>query len=282
VSETPQTQNETASTEAPMPDRRDQARMAAYRSRFALVYVGLALVAGIAAGAFLVTVTRDKPADEPVSIPSSLLATNERGEIAAQDLAEAVQRSYRLPTNEPLVNVIASRNSLQDGELGYLRVRYQLIRPVDATFDEDSRPVVLDNAIQYSLCGVERNCAIPGEASAERLMLLRRMGAELALRTLRLDDSVDNVTIFLRPVQPPGNADSYVLLFERDQLEQNLLSKPLGDVLPGIGVQLVPGQMTQAQQTKVDELTRRNLYVGIYQLLGGRDALLQLQPVQPG
>jgi hypothetical protein len=40
--------------------------------------------------------------------------------------------------------------------------------------------------------------------------------------------------------------------------------------------------MRQDIARRVDQLTRPHLYYGIYQLIGGRDALLQLQPFPKG
>ena len=39
-------------------------------------------------------------------------------------------------------------------------------------------------------------CAIPGEATEERGLLLRGMGLELALRTMQFDHAIDNVAVF--------------------------------------------------------------------------------------
>ena len=106
---------------------------------------------------------------------------------------------------------------------------------------------------------------------------------ELALRTLQHDPKIQNVTVFLRPIAPPPNTDGYVLVFRRDALQKSdpeVLIKPLEEIIPGVGSQILPATMTRIQQRRVEELTRPNLYVGVYQLIGGRDVLLQLQPVQ--
>ena len=199
-------------------------------------------------------------------------------------IAEQVQRSYRLPNGDELANVVASRNTLQDGQLGYLRVRYQLFRPADGVEEKDTKVEIPRDAIQYSLCGFGQGCVIPGTATAERGLLVRRMGLELALRTMKFDPAVDNVTVFLRPM-PADGSDGVVLVFRRDVLDRltpGLLSQPLERTLPGAGSQIQPGQMRQDIARRVDQLTRPHLYYGVYQLLGGRDALLQLQPFPKG
>ncbi len=265
-------------------DRQDRARKSSYRRRFAVIYVVLALVVGVAVGALIVEALRDPAPTETLPKGTTQFRPSEPGELGAMQIADQVQRNYRLPNGDELVNVVASRNTLQDGNLGYLRVGYQIIRPADSTKDRDSLLVQPDDAIQYSLCGAGANCAIPGTASAERGLLVRRMGLELALRTMKFDPSVDNVTVFLRPM-PADGSDGVVLMFRRNVLENanpGLLSQPISRTLPGSGSIVQPGQMRTDVARRVDQLTRSYLYYGIYQLLGGRDALLQLQPFPKG
>lgn len=264
------------------PGRSERARTSGYRSRFALFYIVLAVTGGVAAGAFMVITLRDPPTN-PAAAPAGAAAASQSGELAAIEFASQVQRRYRLANGEKLVSVIASRNTIQDGDLGYIRVNYQLIRPGDALDERDSQVVPVDDAIQFSLCGAEARCTIPGEATPETGLMLRQIGLELALRTLQHDPKVNNVTVFLRPIEPPPNTDGYVLVFRRDALKRSdpdVLIKPLDEIIPGISSEIFPGTMTRIQQRTVEELTQPNLYVGIYQLIGGRDALLQLQPVQ--
>jgi len=265
--------------------REERARLSGYRKRFGIVYVVLALVAGVAVGALIVEALRSPAPAETVVKGVASFSPSEPGELGAMQIADQVQRDYRLPNGDELVNVIASRNTLQDGSLGYLHVRFQIIRPADGIKEKDSVLVQPNDAIQYSLCGAARSCTIPGTASTDRGILVRRMGLELALRTLKFDPEVDNVTVFLGPIPPPAGVDSVVMMFRRNVLEsQNpgILSQPISKTLPGAGSMIQPGQMPPAVARRVDQLTRSNLYYGVYQLLGGRDALLQLQPFPKG
>ncbi len=264
--------------------RKERARLSGYRRRFGVVYAVLALVAGIGIGALIVAALRDPAPAETFPKGATQFRPSEPGELGAMQIADQVQRNYRLSNGDELVNVVASRNTLQDGNLGYLRVGYQIIRPADGTKDKDSLIVQPDDAIQFSLCGSAANCTIPGTASAERGLLVRRMGLELALRTMKFDPSVDNVTVFLRPM-PADGSDGVVLMYRRNVLENanpGLLSQPISRTLPGSGSIMQPGQMRADVARRVDQLTRSNLYYGVYQLLGGRDALLQLQPFPKG
>jgi hypothetical protein len=102
---------------------------------------------------------------------------------------------------------------------------------------------------------------------------------------MKFDPSVDNVTVFLGPIPPPAGVDGVVMMFRRNVLEKQnpgLFSQPLSRILPGSGSLIQPSQMPSAVARRVDQLTRSNLYYGVYQLIGGRDALLQLQPFPKG
>jgi hypothetical protein len=270
--------------DTPAASREDRARTSSYSRRFAVLYIALALVTGIAVGAFIVVALHDNASSQPATRAATRFQPTEPGELGAMQIAEDVQRAYRLPNGQELVNVVASRNTLQDGNLGYLRVRYQLFRPADGVEDKDTKVEIPQDAIQYSLCGSGQACVIPGNASADRGLLVRRMGLELALRTMKFDPAVDNVTVFLRPM-PADGSDGVVLVFRRNVLERlnpGLLTQPLERTLPGVGSQIQPGQMREDIARRVDQLTRPHLYYGVYQLIGGRDALLQLQPFPKG
>jgi hypothetical protein len=262
--------------------RSQRARDAAYRSRFLIVYVGLAIVGLLGVAALVIGITRSSDTAAPTQATSEF-TPSQAGEIGAIQLAEAVQRKYRLANGNELVGVVASRNTLQDGNLGLVRVAYQLVQPFDAQKDSDSKIVRPDNAIQYSLCGANAGCTIPGTASQKRFALLKRQGLELALRTFRNDPSVDNVAVFLRPVAPEQGWEGYNLVYDRSQLnrlEPGLLARPLGETLPGGTKPVTATDLTPAEVKRIDKLTRPYLYLYRYQLLGGRDALMQLQPAK--
>ncbi len=261
--------------------RAERARSSAYRNRFVLVYFVLAIVLGCAIGALAVGLGTSKsksatPQAKPF-VPSA------SGEIGAIDLAAQVEHAYRLETGHPLVDVVATRNTLQNGNLGFLRVRYQIIQPLDAAKNADSRILRTDDALQFSLCGSGTQCTIPGTPNAERGAMLRREGLELALRTFANDTSVDNVSVFLGPISAPqgSNMEGVVLYFNRHLIAQNdprLLSRPITKILPGTGSTITPPQITRNDILMIKELTKPYLYLYRYQIVGGHDAVLDLQP----
>jgi hypothetical protein len=262
--------------------RSDRARDAAYRSRFAIVYVGLALIAVLGVAALVVGITRSS--DSTTAAPAtSEFTPSQAGELGAIQLAEAVQRKYRLANGDELVGVVASRNTLQDGNLGVFRVNYQIVQPFDALKNNDSTIVRPQNAIQYSLCGTGTGCTIPGTASQKRFALLKRQGLELALRTFQNDSAVDNVSVFLRPAAADAPWEGYALVFDRAAVNHNepgLLTRPLHETLPGTRKTVTAAELTAAQVKRIDTLTRSYLFRYRYELIGGRDALMQLQPTK--
>lgn len=157
--------------------RSDRARHSGYHSRFVAVYIALALVAGLGVGALVASLVRDDPA--PVRTTAAQFKPSQNGELGAADLAESVERKYRLANGAELAGVVATRNTLQDGTGGFYRVRFQVVQPFDATADPDTKFVTADNAIQYNLCGSGASCEIPGTASRGRFGLLQRQGLEL-------------------------------------------------------------------------------------------------------
>jgi hypothetical protein len=266
----------------PPRSRSEQARRSAYRSRFVVVYFCLAVAVGVAIGALAVALgspTKHK------ATPGKVFESATTGELGAMDLAYDVQRAYQLPGGRPLTKIVASRNTLQDGQGGFFRVRFQVLQPADALKDRDSRPVVPDDPIQFSLCGEGAQCSIPGGASTARGSLLRRAGLELALRTFRRDTQVDNVTVFLRPFAAKEGWEGVALVFDRGKISHDnpaLLSQPLSKTLQGaVGQKITPTQITPDLISKINELTQPFAYYYRYTLVGGRDALIQLEPV-PG
>lgn len=263
--------------------RSDRARSKAYRSRFIVIYFALAGVLGAGLGA-LIFLTIDGSGDGGSAKPTaaaSQFAPSTTGELGAIELAEQVQRHYRLGNGNELVNIVASRNTIQDGNLGVLRVRYQVVQPGDALGDKDSDLVVPGSAIQYSFCGSGAACTIPGARSVARGAVVRQAGLELAVRTFQHDPDVDNVAVFLGPVAPPQGWEGYAMVFNRALVERNdpsLISAPVASTIPRAGKKIVPAQLTKKQVEQIDRLTRSYVYAFRYQLIGGREAVLQLQP----
>ena len=261
------------------PSRAERARNDGYRLRFVLVYFLLAIVAGAAVGAFAVILSRPSATKAPragAAVPSA------GGELGVMELATNVARNYRLETGAEFVDVVASRNTVQNG-LNTLRVRFQLIQPSDALQTGDSRIMSPTNAFQYSLCGAANECAVPGGASALNGAFLSREALELAIRTFQGNKSVDNVVTFLRPLPVPQGktAEGFVLMFDRRSIMRDdpaLIARDISATLPGAGSTLTPSGINTAEIQRIEELIRPYLFLYRYQLIGGHDAVMQLEP----
>jgi hypothetical protein len=91
----------TTATQRPE-SRAERARRLAYRSRFAVFYVVLAVVAGTGIGALLVLVSRGSPAPAPAwSAWEPTGTTNQR----AAQIADHVSAGYRLPSGHRLAQI---------------------------------------------------------------------------------------------------------------------------------------------------------------------------------
>ena len=118
-----------------------------------------------------------------------------------------------------------------------------------------SEPAPLpSNGVFYQLCGTGPSCSIPGKASIQRGLLVRREALELALYTFRYIEGASQVVVTFPPPPPSGGSKtsstttptsafgsplssssastpSRVLLFRPSELSSEL-SKPLLDSLP--------------------------------------------------
>jgi hypothetical protein len=247
----------TASVEAPAsaggddgaaPD--DAPTYSRYSPRFQFL-LGALLAVGAAAVALLVLVLAgDTDNNKTVVLRDTARWSEWRptatGVEAAEQIADHVGHEYRLPTGRQL--------ALVDGgpmQLAGLPVTIAIQQPLAKGGDID----IVDDGVgvMYRLCGtdpddVTEDCALPGEPSEDRLMLLRREALELALYSFRYL-GVSEAVVMLPPAvdknapalsgqatsasasssssdDPP--APSTALLFQRDQADvQRALSRPL-------------------------------------------------------
>ena len=137
--------------------RSDKARRSAYHSRFVGVYIALALVAGLGVGALVASIMRDDTSRPKAAAPAQF-TPSKAGELGAIELARSVEQKYRLADGQELTGVIASRNTLQDGQGGSFRVRFQLVEPFDATGNPDNK---IDHAGKRDpVHPLRRECAV--------------------------------------------------------------------------------------------------------------------------
>jgi len=246
--------------------RAERARRAAYRSRFALLYVLLAIVAGGAVGALVVLVSRGSPSPAPAW--SSFQPTGTADQRVAQ-IASRVGGKYHLPSGDQLVTITAGSPSVTGPDGTSFRVNAIAVRPDTSRGQADASDINAVNAagtVMYQLCGLGNQCSIAqGKASTARLTLLRREALELALYTFKYVKGTDSV-LALMPPRPDGKAATAVFL-ERSDVSSEL-NKPLSDTLsapltPGIG------EVNAAELRVIDGVTRPRLYT--YSYVQGQD-----------
>jgi hypothetical protein len=252
---------ETRSTGSTLPargeSRADRARRLVYRSRFAALYLLLAVVTGVAVGAFVVLVGRGTPA--PAEAWSEWEPTGS-GERRAAQIGDHVSDTYRLPSGKELATVTYAGppQVTADGttfQLGALAVRPDTSRGRAEADDIDTFPAT--STVMYTLCGLGDACTLQdGRPSEGHIALLRREALELALYSFKYIDGVDSVLVLL-----PPRADSQVVtavFLERTDVRAEL-SKPLDRTLtapltPGVG------EMTADELLTLNRLTQRRFY----------------------
>ena len=258
--------------------RTDRARSAAYRSRFAIIYAALAVLAGAGIGAFVVLMARPDPAP-----PAKWSAWRPTGSDTAQvkQIADRVAKRYRLKSGQQLVAALASAPKVSGAD-GDVAVSTIAIRPDTSTGKKEESEIDIvptTHSLQYILCGLGTNCSIKGgTASEERHALLRREALELALYTFKYVDGVDSVSVFLPP-RPDGKASATSVFLKKSDVRTEL-GKPLVDSIRATAPKI--GTMPKQELALVNRITEPRLYTYEYQQAQDGAAVLVYAPVVLG
>jgi hypothetical protein len=235
--------------------RADRARSVAYRGRFAVFYVLLAIIAGAGIGALLVLVDRGSPAPAPTWSVWEPTGSLER---RAAQIGDHVSDQYRLPSGRPLATVTyAGPPSIANQDGSALQVRALAVASEATSGAEDIDAFRSDSNVMYVLCGRGQTCSIPeGTDSAQRTQLLRREALELALYSFKFLEGIDTVLVLLPP--PVGSEQANAVFLERDELRA-ALDRPLNETLtapltPGIG------EVSAEESGTIDRLTRTRVF----------------------
>jgi hypothetical protein len=192
----------------------------AYRARFAVAYalVGAAFVGVIVLFVFLV----------PRNETSRWSAYQPKGDgiERAQNIANHVANSY-FEGGTTLAAVYAQRPVINSARVDAFAIGRAPTASVGGGFE---RVEPADKSMFYVICGSGQRCAIPGRATPERALLLRRQALELALYTFKYMEDVDSVVTLMPPV---GNVNP-AGYFKRSAMRENL-EKPLFETLPAQG-----------------------------------------------
>jgi hypothetical protein len=263
--------------------REERARRSGYRRRFAVIYVGLALVLGLGIGALVVVASDSDDSTQVIAPAWSDYQPNGSTNARAEQIAQHVSERYRLGNGEQLVGAIASPpivvSNQPEGSTQVL-IRAVAVRPDlpvgGEIADREIEIVDTSNSVQYALCGYGQGCSIAsGQPSPERHLLLRREALELALYTFKYMNRVNSVVIFLPP-PPGGETASTVVFFRRRDLGPEL-SRPLSDTLsaktPGVG------GISAGETATLNRITARRTYQYDYTQSQDGGAILLLDPV---
>jgi hypothetical protein len=231
-----------------------------HRLRFALIYGGLGLVlvgALVAVGVFAGRSMDPKAAWSSWQPKGGGLG-------AAQEIADHVSKTYRLPNGDQLVDVITKAPSIAPSS-ATLPIHYVAIKGLKGRPDQVF-PVSSSNSVMYSLCGLGASCEIAsGTPSIERGRLVRREILEMALYTFKYAHGIDNV-IALMP-STPGKTTKNVVFLRKSDLADDL-KKPLGTTL-GKTVPLAKA-IPAREALKIDKTTATRIYsLGVAQAAQG-------------
>ena len=242
---------------------------APHRFRFSLIYGGLGLVL---AGAIVVVVLYAGRSISPGPTWSSWKPSG-GGEGAAKQIAEHVGGTYRLPTGDQLVTVIAKAPAVSPSTVS-IPIHFVVINDKKGRTNQVFQ-VSSSNSIMYSLCGLGTSCAIAtGKPTVARGTLVRREILELALYTFKYVGGVKSVIAFMPPAL--GTQPKYVVYIQKSDLKPQLKT-PLGETL-GKKVPL-PTTIPAREVQTIDAVTESRVYSFSLSQAQQGDAILVLAPL---
>ncbi len=161
--------------------------------------------------------------------------------------------------------------------LQYIALRHGRNRPLT---EGDVSVIDPGETALFSFCGLggEQNCGLPGEATPDRLMLLRREAVELSLYTFQVLPEIETVVSLFPPVprgggQPP---QTFAVYFQRRHLE-NLLGQPISKTLPE-RPPFAQGNITPGEAEAINRLTETRLFSSSFEVLQTQGVILNLAP----
>ena len=263
--------------------REERARLTGYKRRFAIIYLGLALAAGVGLGALIVVLSDSDESTQVLPKAWSEFHPDGSPNARANQIASHVTSNYKGADGTPLVGGLAGPpvvvSNQPEGSTQVL-IRAVAIQPDNpaggALANREIEVIDTSSSVQYVLCGFGEQCSIAsGQPSEARHLLLRREGLELALHTFKNLRGVNSVIVMLPP--PPGGEVAPLVMFLRRGDLGPQLAKPLTDTLdpitPGVG------QISKRETAMLNRLTRDKLYQYNYTSSQDGGAIMLLDPV---
>jgi hypothetical protein len=258
------------------PLRRAPETTSVFRKRFAVAYLALAVLAGVAVGGTVLVV--DRPDDSSGSgVAWSNWEPTGHASSFSRQIADYVSGRYRLKSGNPLVGILAGPPQVQE-----VPVRHVAIQNDPEGNTDDISIVAIDpgKSVMFVLCGLGEQCSIAeGDPTEERHQLLRREALELALYTFKYSDA--KAVIALLPPRLPQaeeeNPTATALFFEsRDFTEQ--LRQPLRRTLLSPNPPRV-AEISSIEGPLIDRLTTPHLFQYEFTQAQEGSAVLILAPL---
>jgi hypothetical protein len=256
-------------TTSPEPQPPTTPAVRPHRWRFAFVYGTLAAVLGLGIVGLVVYAGRT------ISPGPTWSAWHPHGggQGAAKEIADHISKTYRLPSGEQLVDVIAKAPSVSPSSQ-QIPIHYVVVRGTKGTGDKIVQ-VSSNDSVMYSLCGLGSSCSIAaGKPSVERGTLVRRQILELALYTFKYVPGMKSVIAFMPPT--PGAQPQYAIYLEKSDVEQQLKLPLVQTLKPKVPL---PSAISRKEQQTIDAVTETRVYKFSLSQAQQGDAILVLAPL---
>ena len=266
-------------SEQPTPLARPQPEPSVSRRRFAVAYLVLAAIVGVAVGLVIVFATRDGGHRQTRAWSSWM--PHATGTLGVREIARHVSARYHLENGALFTSVVAGPMQIESSQ-GPIPVSAILVRSGSAGVAQERIDIAFpESGVFYQLVGAGANRAIPGQATLARGQLVRREALELALYTFHYLPQADYVLAFMPPpagVSPQSPLFSRAVFLPRSALAPELQTT-LKSALPPGEVNMTPGSLTAAQANEIETLTAGRVFHYDFQQAADQSVLVVLSPV---
>jgi hypothetical protein len=266
-------------SEQPTPLARPKPEPSVSRRKFAIAYLILAAIVGVAVGLVVVFATRD---DDHKQVQAwSAWAPKTTGTLGVRQIARHVSSRYHLANGALLTSVVAGPMQIESSQ-GPIPVSAILVRSGKAGVTQERIEIAFpESGVFYQLVGAGADRAIPGQATLARGRLVRREALELALNTFHYLPQADYVLAFMPPpagVSPQSPLYNRAVFLPRTALAPELRTT-LNKALPPGAVKMTPKSLTPAQANEIETLTAGRVFHYDFQQAADQSVLVILSPV---
>jgi hypothetical protein len=269
-------------SEQPAPLARPKPEPSVSRRKFAIAYLVLAAIVGVAVGLLVVFATGGSDKSSTKGAQWSAWKPRTTGTLGVREIARHVSPYYRLSNGSLAASVIAGPMVVPSGQ-GPIPVTAILVKNGSAGVQQERIEIAFPEAgVFYQLCGLGPGCSIPGVSTVARGQLVRREAVELALYTFHYLPQADYVLAFIPP--PPGVPQTNpnyrrALFLPRTALAEQL-SKPLAATVKPANAPVAPGRLPRGQGTLIDTLTAGRVFHYDFQQAADQSVLVVLSPIE--